>query len=86
MSDSAPTSGAEEAVVWHLVRHGETDWNRSRRIQGQVDVALNQNGRDQVARLERAAVGCRIFGDLRQRTVAHDGKRAPDQGNKGSRD
>ena len=51
MSNAASTSGAEEAVVWHLVRHGETDWNRSRRIQGQVDVALNQNGKEQVARL-----------------------------------
>ena len=38
-------------MVWHLVRHGETEWNRSRRIQGQADVALNQSGRDQVARL-----------------------------------
>ena len=38
-------------MVWHLVRHGETEWNRSRRIQGQADVALNQNGKDQAARL-----------------------------------
>lgn len=28
----------------YLVRHGETSWNRERRIQGQVDVALNAAG------------------------------------------
>ncbi len=31
-----------------LARHGETEWNRIRRFQGQSDVALNERGRAQV--------------------------------------
>lgn len=40
-----------------FVRHGETDWNRELRLQGQQDIPLNALGRRQAARNGRAVAG-----------------------------
>ncbi|MFZ4481553.1 MAG: histidine phosphatase family protein [Rhodoferax sp.] len=50
-----------------LIRHGETDWNRELRFQGQVDVPLNAVGHEQARRL-----GLRLAGERAQLLVCSD--------------
>jgi len=44
-------------ALFCLVRHGETDWNRDKRIQGHLDVPLNDTGRRQALAVRRALAG-----------------------------
>ena len=50
-----------------LIRHGETDWNRELRFQGQVDVPLNAIGHEQARR-----VGRQLAGETVQQLVCSD--------------
>lgn len=44
-------------VLLYLVRHGQTEWNRLHRIQGQSDPPLNETGRAQALALARTFAG-----------------------------
>ena len=48
-----------------FIRHGETDWNRALRFQGQQDIPLNELGRRQAERNGRAVAGILNDGDWR---------------------
>ena len=41
----------------YFIRHGQTGWNKARRIQGQIDSDLNSTGREQAARNGRTLAG-----------------------------
>jgi len=55
----------------YLVRHGETDWNAARRIQGSTDIPLNDTGRAQAR-----ATGRRLAARRFDRIVASPLSRA----------
>lgn len=38
----------------YIVRHGETVWNKEKRIQGRTDIELNENGRELAAKTGEA--------------------------------
>jgi 2,3-bisphosphoglycerate-dependent phosphoglycerate mutase len=56
-----------------FIRHGETDWNRQQRFQGQIDVPLNATGHLQAARL-----GARLAAEPPDLLVSSDLQRARD--------
>jgi probable phosphoglycerate mutase len=54
--------------IVYFARHGETDWNRERRLQGQHDIPLNALGRVQASRC----------GELLRELLERDGRPAAD--------
>ncbi len=45
-------------MLLYYIRHGETDWNREGRLQGQRDIPINTNGRAQARRCGRCCANC----------------------------
>jgi 2,3-bisphosphoglycerate-dependent phosphoglycerate mutase len=53
-SSSPPPDQEQQLTRVLAIRHGETDWNAATRIQGHVDIPLNERGRWQADRLAQA--------------------------------
>ena len=49
--DALPEHSSPSGTELILIRHGETEWNRERRIQGHTDIGLSAAGLDQARQL-----------------------------------
>lgn len=60
-SVARPVSGQSAGTLQiYVARHGQTDWNVERRIQGSTDTKLNDTGRQQAATLAERLKGIRF--------------------------
>lgn len=57
---SAPARADDAVLDLYLVRHGQTDWNLEKRLQGATDNPLNDTGRAQAAELAQRLAGVRF--------------------------
>ena len=48
LNKNIPTQIGDSRIF--LIRHGETNWNKEGRFQGQIDIPLNENGKDQASK------------------------------------
>jgi probable phosphoglycerate mutase len=68
-----------KALELTLVRHGETDWNAIRRIQGSIDIELNPTGQTQAAAIGQALARRHLQGHSRRHAPVQDQGQGQDQ-------
>jgi phosphoserine phosphatase len=68
LGQTMPAPKTKQTARFLLVRHGETQWNREGRFQGQIDIPLNDNGRHQASQardfLKTIPIDAAISSDL----------------------
>lgn len=60
--EAVPQPAKTSSARFLLVRHGQSTWNHERRIQGQLDPPLSEDGRLQAARLGHRLAARRLAG------------------------